>query len=30
MAKAVVGVDKDGNAYFFESAANLKKFKPKS
>lgn len=30
MAKAVIGVDKDGNAYFFENADNLKQFKPKS
>jgi YHS domain-containing protein len=28
MAKAVVGIDKDGNAFFFENAANLKAYKP--
>jgi YHS domain-containing protein len=27
MSKAVIGVDKAGNAYFFENAANLKQFK---
>ena len=29
-AKAVIGVDADGAAYYFESAENLKRFKPQS
>ena len=29
-AKAVIGVDVDGAAYYFESAENLKRFKPQS